>query len=264
MSPLSLSILVRIAIGREVPTGLQFVVLCICASIIYQMTLILNNSFLARHYTQRSPTKIMQIFVRALYENEKVRLWHNKLKCLIRERYLPSLSDASFTCAKKKLIEEGTITVEKLQSKKKKALIALSEETRNRYLFGALQIPNTYLSKEQDRHRKFNKFRRLSKNRRRKEIEESGGARRERIVQYYLLRTPDTTYARRVTNRLEQGLPGLIWTYVDKNGRSYSYEDIEYTLTEEQKEDSKPRYIGHGYFPRFFSDGSCQKTRYWK
>ena len=59
-------------------------------------------------------------------ENEDDKLWHNKLKRLIRERYWPSLSDCSFRCSKQKLREEGIISIEKIPFKKK-ALILLSE-----------------------------------------------------------------------------------------------------------------------------------------
>jgi hypothetical protein len=179
----------------------------------------------------------METIVKAICENDKDKLWDSKLKRLIRDRYLTSLSDSSFRNGKKKLVQEGIITVQKLPFKKKKALIRLTEESRNKYLFTDLQISNTYLPKKQARDRELNELRRLNKNRRRKETEESEGARRERIVQYLLLRAVyGTTYARRVNDRLEQGLPGQIRTYLDKNDHSYSPEDIEYTLTKEQKE----------------------------
>ena len=194
----------------------------------------------------------MEIFVKAVYENEKDELWDSKLKRIIRDRYLPSLSDSSFRCAKTKLIEEGHVTVEEVPSKKKKAGIRISDKTRNKYLFADLQIPNTYLPEEQAIARELNYLQRLSKNRRIKAVEESEGVRRDRIVQWILIRANnDTIYPRIVVDTREQCLPGLIWTYVDKGGHSYSYEDIEYTLTEKQKEDLVPAVLDTVRVPGF-------------
>ena len=193
----------------------------------------------------------MEAFVKAVYENEDDKLWHSKLKRLMRERYWPSLSDSSFRCSKQKLREVDIITFEQITSKKK-ASIRLSKATKERYLFGNLQIPDTYLPRNQASDRELNTLQRLRKSRQRKEIGESEGARRQRIVQYILIRASyGSTYPRRVTDELEQCLPGLIWTYVDKNGHSYSYENIEYTLTEEQKEALNPVILDTVTFPGF-------------
>ena len=56
------------------------------------------------------------------------------------------------------------------------------------------------------------------------------------VIPIVLAQTAHTTYPRIVVDRKEQCLPGLIRTYVDKGGHSYSHEDAVYTLTDKQKE----------------------------
>jgi hypothetical protein len=202
-------------------------------------------------YTEKCSTLFCDHAAYLYLRNENDKLWHNKLKCLVRDRYWPSLTDSSFRCSKQKLREVGIITFERIPSKKK-APIRLSKAARERYLFGNLQIPDTYLPRKQASDRELNTLHRLRKSGQRKDIRESEGARRQRIVQYILIRALyGATFPRRVTDELEQCLPGLIWTCVDKNGHSYSYEDIEYTLTEEQKEALNPVILDTVTFPGY-------------
>lgn len=173
----------------------------------------------------------MEAFVRAVYENEKDKLWHNKLKRLIRERYWPGISDSSFRCSKRKLIEESIvmIRIEELPSKSeayggtaviRKELIHLTKAAKERYVFGNLQIPDTYLPRNEASVKELNTLQRLRKSRRRKETEESEIIRRGRIVHYYLLRAENgTTYIRRVSNREAHGQAGLITAYKDRSGK---------------------------------------------
>jgi hypothetical protein len=140
------------------------------------------------------------------------------------------IHNETFRKATRKLRDEGIL--DKNNSKAKNVPLQFTPCSKNIYPF--LEIPNTYLLKEQLRDKELVLGSKISAGNRKKKQEELYYIRFRKILQYFLLRsTCGTTYAREIIDPSELYKPGQILIHRNKMGMMYSYQDIQIASTNE-------------------------------
>ena len=168
----------------------------------------------------------MEKIVRKVYESNE-RLPYRRLQKEL------GMTNETFRKSINKLRELNIL--EKPSSKHKKIPICFTPDVKGKYPFIPILIPHTYLPAQMLAVKKYKRGPgiRMEDNRRtRQELYSTKGG---FIFQYFLPRAAlDTTYARIVVDPSEQCKAGQILIYQDTAGHSYSFGDIQTTLTEKQ------------------------------
>jgi hypothetical protein len=140
------------------------------------------------------------------------------------------IHNETFRKATRKLKDEGIL--DKNSSKAKNVPLRFTPCSKNKYPF--LEIPNTYLLKEQLSYKELVLGSKINAGNRKKRQEELCYIRFQKILQYFLLRAVcGTTYAREIVDPSELYKPGQILIHRNKIGRYYSYQDIQIASTDE-------------------------------